>query len=127
MTSNELWDLHRRGARLIKLFHASMVTPPVLKSMLSVTPLRAMNIAPSGGASPENIGRSWGGMRGKVDPPIFNPLFFPSLPRSCRGVVGCWRPLRGNGLKSGGQGYPRGSRYAGSVILTFRNLLSFRR
>ncbi len=44
-----------QGARLLKLFHAGQVTPPILKSMMSVTPLRAMNIAPSGGVSPDNF------------------------------------------------------------------------
>ncbi|EDQ85916.1 uncharacterized protein MONBRDRAFT_28906 [Monosiga brevicollis MX1] len=59
MTSNELWDMHRRGAKLIKLFHASMVTPKILKSMLGVSPLKAMNIAPSGGCSPDNVEEWW--------------------------------------------------------------------
>jgi hypothetical protein len=31
LSSNELWDLHRRGARLMKLFHAGMVTAKILK------------------------------------------------------------------------------------------------
>ena len=30
-TSNELWDLHRKGARMIKLFHAGVVGPSGLK------------------------------------------------------------------------------------------------
>ncbi|EGD74162.1 hypothetical protein PTSG_12407 [Salpingoeca rosetta] len=59
MTSNELWDMHRRGARVIKLFHASMLGPRILKSMLSVSPLRQMNIAPSGGCSPDNAHQWW--------------------------------------------------------------------
>lgn len=54
-TSNELWDLHRRGARLLKLFHAGLCSPPILKSMLDVSPLgAALNILPSGGVSPAN-------------------------------------------------------------------------
>ena len=59
MTSNELWDMHRRGARLIKLFHASILGPKILRSMLSVGPLKRMNIAPSGGCSPENATEWW--------------------------------------------------------------------
>eukprot|EP00045_Choanoeca_perplexa_P017894 m.270959 g.270959 ORF g.270959 m.270959 type:complete len:632 (+) comp17669_c0_seq19:2242-4137(+) len=59
MTSNELWDMHRRGAKVIKLFHASLVTPRILKSMLGVSPLKAMNIAPSGGCSPDNADEWW--------------------------------------------------------------------
>lgn len=54
LTSNELWDMHRRGAKLLKLFHAGQVTPPILKSILGVSPLSAMNILPSGGVSPDN-------------------------------------------------------------------------
>ena len=38
-TSNECWALHRRGVRLIKLFHAGLASPAILKSMLAVTPL----------------------------------------------------------------------------------------
>jgi len=54
-TSNELWDQHRRGARLIKLFHAGLASPAILKSMLDVTPLgKNLNILPSGGVSPGN-------------------------------------------------------------------------
>eukprot|EP00730_Choanoeca_flexa_P014038 TRINITY_DN5987_c0_g1_i3.p1 TRINITY_DN5987_c0_g1~~TRINITY_DN5987_c0_g1_i3.p1 ORF type:complete len:602 (+),score=128.65 TRINITY_DN5987_c0_g1_i3:2-1807(+) len=59
MTSNELWDMHRRGARIIKLFHASLVGFKILKSMLGVSPLAAMNIAPSGGCSPDNAAEWW--------------------------------------------------------------------
>lgn len=58
-TSNELWDLHRRGAKMIKLFHAGVVGPAGLKSMMSVSPLRALNIAPSGGVTPENLPQWW--------------------------------------------------------------------
>lgn len=58
-TSNECWDLHRRGVRMIKLFHAGLVSPSILKSMLDVTPLgRNLNIMPSGGVSPANA-QSW--------------------------------------------------------------------
>lgn len=54
-TSNECWALHRRGVRLIKLFHAGLASPAILKSMLDVTPLGAnLNICPSGGVSPGN-------------------------------------------------------------------------
>ena len=54
-TSNELWGLHRRGVRLIKLFHAGLSSPALLKSMLGVGPLgAALNIMPSGGVSPAN-------------------------------------------------------------------------
>ena len=28
---NELWDMHRRGARVIKLFHAGIIGPKILK------------------------------------------------------------------------------------------------
>jgi 2-keto-3-deoxy-6-phosphogluconate aldolase len=28
---NELWDMHRRGARVIKLFHAGTIGPKILK------------------------------------------------------------------------------------------------
>eukprot|EP00055_Hartaetosiga_balthica_P006968 m.23224 g.23224 ORF g.23224 m.23224 type:complete len:621 (+) comp5530_c0_seq5:27-1889(+) len=58
MTSNELWDMHRRGARVLKMFHAGMVGPTILKSMLGVTPLSAMNILPSGGCDPKNY-KEW--------------------------------------------------------------------
>eukprot|EP00036_Acanthoecidae_sp_10tr_P011946 CAMPEP_0182927644 /NCGR_PEP_ID=MMETSP0105_2-20130417/13893_1 /TAXON_ID=81532 ORGANISM="Acanthoeca-like sp., Strain 10tr" /NCGR_SAMPLE_ID=MMETSP0105_2 /ASSEMBLY_ACC=CAM_ASM_000205 /LENGTH=619 /DNA_ID=CAMNT_0025065601 /DNA_START=14 /DNA_END=1873 /DNA_ORIENTATION=+ len=55
LSSNELWDLHRNGAKMIKLFHAGQVTAKILKSMLGVSPLAAMNIMPSGGVSPGNV------------------------------------------------------------------------
>lgn len=58
-TANECWRLHARGARLIKLFHASTISPAILKAMLDVGPLRAMNILPSGGVSPENMKAWW--------------------------------------------------------------------
>ena len=42
-------------ARLIKLFHAGLASPKLLKSMLGVGPLGAsLNIMPSGGVSPAN-------------------------------------------------------------------------
>eukprot|EP00041_Stephanoeca_diplocostata_P026028 m.693765 g.693765 ORF g.693765 m.693765 type:complete len:614 (+) comp22875_c0_seq8:154-1995(+) len=55
LSSNECWDLKRQGAQMIKLFHAGQVTAKILKSMLGVTPLAAMNIMPSGGVSPDNV------------------------------------------------------------------------
>eukprot|EP00911_Craspedida_sp_UC1_P002828 UC1_evm3s2071 len=59
LSSNELWDFYLQGARLIKLFHAGLVGPKILKSMLGVSPLAAMNIAPSGGCSPSNASEWW--------------------------------------------------------------------
>lgn len=54
-TSNECWSMHRRGARLIKLFHAGLASPAVLKAMLDITPLgENLNILPSGSVSPAN-------------------------------------------------------------------------
>ena len=54
-TSNECWSMHRRGARLIKLFHAGLASPAILKAMLEVTPLgENLNILPSGSVSPSN-------------------------------------------------------------------------
>jgi 2-keto-3-deoxy-6-phosphogluconate aldolase len=32
LSSNELWDLHRKGARMIKLFHAGQVRQPLLST-----------------------------------------------------------------------------------------------
>eukprot|EP00056_Hartaetosiga_gracilis_P020475 m.19585 g.19585 ORF g.19585 m.19585 type:complete len:612 (-) comp8487_c0_seq1:92-1927(-) len=58
MTSNELWDMHRRGARVLKMFHASIIGPKILKSMLGVSPLMALNILPSGGCDPSNF-KEW--------------------------------------------------------------------
>eukprot|EP00048_Salpingoeca_helianthica_P015701 m.228137 g.228137 ORF g.228137 m.228137 type:complete len:640 (-) comp17410_c0_seq1:45-1964(-) len=58
-TSNELWDLHRCGARMIKLFHAATLGPAGLKSILSVSPLRAMTIVPSGGIGPDTLAAWW--------------------------------------------------------------------
>merc|ERR1719436_361717 len=59
-TSNECWQLHRRGVRLIKLFHAGIMSPAILKSMLDVTPLgENLNIIPSGGVSPANAEAWW--------------------------------------------------------------------
>jgi 2-keto-3-deoxy-6-phosphogluconate aldolase len=57
-TATECWNLHRRGAQLIKLFHAGCITPVILKSMLEGTPLSAMGIMPSGGVEPGNA-RLW--------------------------------------------------------------------
>ena len=55
LTSNEMWALHRRGVRLVKLFHAAQTSPSTLRSMLDVTPLgEALNVMPSGGVSPDN-------------------------------------------------------------------------
>lgn len=54
LSSNELWDLRRQGAAMLKMFHAGQVTAKILKSMMGVSPLRAMNIMPSGGVSPSN-------------------------------------------------------------------------
>lgn len=31
LSSNELWEYHRQGAKLIKMFHAGMVGPKILK------------------------------------------------------------------------------------------------
>ena len=59
LSSNELWDLHRQGARLIKMFHAGVVGPTILKSMMGVSPLSAMSICPSGGVSPANAEEWW--------------------------------------------------------------------
>jgi len=60
LTSNECWQLHRRGVRLIKLFHAGMVNPAILKSILDVTPLgKNLNILPSGGVSPQIACHWW--------------------------------------------------------------------
>ena len=42
------------GALCLKMFHAGMVGPKILKSMLGVSPLAAMNIMPSGSVSPDN-------------------------------------------------------------------------
>ncbi len=53
-TANELWDLHRQGAPLLKLFHAGLASPAILQSMLGVAPLAAMRIMPSGGVGPAN-------------------------------------------------------------------------
>jgi len=58
-SSNECWRMHCRGARLIKLFHAATVGPAGLKAILDVTPLRQMNILPSGGCSPANASAWW--------------------------------------------------------------------
>ena len=59
-TSNEWYALHRKGARIIKLFHAGLVSPSILKSMLGVTPLgEQMAIMPSGGVSPSNAADWW--------------------------------------------------------------------
>ena len=59
-TSNEWYDLHRRGAKMVKLFHAGLVPPATLKSMLGVTPLgEQMCIMPSGGVSPKNAPDWW--------------------------------------------------------------------
>eukprot|EP00933_Yihiella_yeosuensis_P037690 TRINITY_DN31680_c0_g1_i1.p1 TRINITY_DN31680_c0_g1~~TRINITY_DN31680_c0_g1_i1.p1 ORF type:complete len:612 (-),score=93.05 TRINITY_DN31680_c0_g1_i1:78-1709(-) len=59
-TSNECWALHRRGVKLIKLFHAGLASPAILKSMLDVSPLGAnLNILPSGGVSPSNASKWW--------------------------------------------------------------------
>ena len=57
-TSNEMWALHRRGVKLIKLFHAGLASPSILKSMLGVGPLGTLSIMPSGGVSPANA-REW--------------------------------------------------------------------
>jgi 2-keto-3-deoxy-6-phosphogluconate aldolase len=57
-TSNELWDMKRQGAQMLKMFHAGLVGPKILKSMLGVSPLAAMNIMPSGGCSPDNA-KEW--------------------------------------------------------------------
>merc|ERR1719350_507709 len=54
LSSNEMWQLHRRGTRLIKLFHAGTVGPATLKSMLGVGPLGTLKIMPSGGVDPAN-------------------------------------------------------------------------
>eukprot|EP00051_Salpingoeca_urceolata_P033043 m.18593 g.18593 ORF g.18593 m.18593 type:complete len:709 (+) comp5752_c0_seq2:2506-4632(+) len=59
LSSNELWDLHRQGAHVVKMFHAGQVTPKILKSMLGVSPLRALNVAPSGGVTPDNAEDWW--------------------------------------------------------------------
>eukprot|EP00912_Choanoflagellata_sp_UC4_P002405 UC4_evm3s1514 len=59
LSSNELWSLHKKGARLIKMFHAGLVGPKILKSMMGVSPLSAMSICPSGGVSPENAEEWW--------------------------------------------------------------------
>eukprot|EP00438_Fugacium_kawagutii_P013197 Skav224509 [mRNA] locus=scaffold825:2575:3132:- [translate_table: standard] len=54
-TSNECWSMHRRGARLIKLFHAGLTSPTILKHMLDIKPLGDnLNILPSGSVSPSN-------------------------------------------------------------------------
>lgn len=54
-TSNECWSMHRRGARLIKLFHAGLTSPMILKHMLDIKPLGDhLNILPSGSVSPKN-------------------------------------------------------------------------
>ena len=59
-TSNEWYGLHRRGAKMIKLFHAGLVSPSILKSMLGVTPLgEQMTIMPSGGVTPKNAPEWW--------------------------------------------------------------------
>jgi 2-keto-3-deoxy-6-phosphogluconate aldolase len=59
-TSNECWSLHRRGCRLIKLFHAGLASPSILKSILDVSPLgQHLNIPPSGGVSPSNAQQWW--------------------------------------------------------------------
>ena len=59
-TSNECWALHRRGVRLIKLFHAGLASPAILKSMLAVTPLgEHLNILLPGGVSPDNAEAWW--------------------------------------------------------------------
>ena len=59
-TPNEWYKLHRRGARLIKLWHAGMSSPKILKSQLSVTPVREqIAIMPSGGVSPSNAADWW--------------------------------------------------------------------
>ncbi|XP_065841162.1 uncharacterized protein [Oscarella lobularis] len=58
-TSNELWSLHQQGARMIKLFSAQQFSPSLLKSMLSVGPLKNMNISPSGGIGPHNAQDWW--------------------------------------------------------------------
>ena len=58
-TSNEWYALHRRGTRMIKLFHAGLVSPPVLKSMLGVGPLGGLHIMPPGGVSPTNATEWW--------------------------------------------------------------------
>ena len=55
-TSNELWRLHsEEGARMLKLFHASLIPPSTLKGILGVGPLGAMNIMPSGGVTTEDV------------------------------------------------------------------------
>ena len=54
------YALHRRGAKLIKLFHAGIISPSILKSMLGVTPLgQQIKIMPSGGVSPGNAPDWW--------------------------------------------------------------------
>ena len=59
-SSNEWYALHRKGAKMVKLFHAGAVSPGILKSMLGVTPLgKQIRIMPSGGVSPANAQDWW--------------------------------------------------------------------
>ena len=59
-TSNEWYALHRKGAKMVKLFHAGAISPAILKSMLGVTPLgQQIRIMPSGGVSPANAHEWW--------------------------------------------------------------------
>ena len=55
LSSNEMWEMHRQGVQMIKMFHAGVVTAKCLKSMKGVSPFgNALSIMPSGGVSPEN-------------------------------------------------------------------------
>ena len=44
---------------MVKLFHAGLASPSILRSMLGVTPLAALNVMPSGGVSPANAREWW--------------------------------------------------------------------
>ena len=55
LSSNEMWQMHRDGAQMVKMFHAGIVGFKNLKSMNGVSPFgNALNIMPSGGVAPEN-------------------------------------------------------------------------
>jgi 2-dehydro-3-deoxyphosphogalactonate aldolase len=94
-TPTEAFAAIAAGADALKLFPAEMLTPPVLKAMLSVLPM-GTRLLPVGGITPERMGAFW--TAGASGFGLGSALYKPNagteeVGRNARAFVLAWRAL----------------------------------
>jgi 2-dehydro-3-deoxyphosphogalactonate aldolase len=94
-TPTEAFAAIAAGADALKLFPAEMLTPPVLKAMLSVLPM-GTRLLPVGGITPERMGafRAAGASGFGLGSALYKPdASTEEVSRNARAFVAAWRAL----------------------------------